>query len=76
MVGCSAGTITNVWSSIEERHRRFRLAMPLGGAGEFERLYIGGGGGQGDPVANYVPNRRAPHQAFARVGGTDHVPGA
>ena len=39
MVGCSAGTINNLWSSIEDRHRRFGLAMPLGGAGEFKRLY-------------------------------------
>ena len=39
MVGCSAGTIKNLWSSIEDRHRRFGLAMPLGGAGEFKRLY-------------------------------------
>ena len=36
MVGCSTGTLTNLWSSIEDRHRRFGLAMPLGGAGEFE----------------------------------------
>jgi hypothetical protein len=39
MVGCAAGTIKNLWSSIEDRHRRFGLAMPLGGVGEFKRLY-------------------------------------
>lgn len=39
MVGCAAGTIKNLWSSIEDRHRRFGFPMPLGGAGEFKRLY-------------------------------------
>ena len=39
MVGCAAGTIKNVWCSIEDRHRRFGLPLPLGVAGDFRRLY-------------------------------------
>jgi hypothetical protein len=39
MVGVSAGTIKNMWSSIEDRHRRFGFALPLGGPGDFKRLY-------------------------------------
>jgi hypothetical protein len=38
MVGCAAGTIKNVWCSIEDRHRRFGLPLPLGVAGDFRRL--------------------------------------
>ena len=30
-VGCSPGTIRNIWSSIEDRHRRFGQSLPLGG---------------------------------------------
>jgi hypothetical protein len=39
MAGCATGTIRNVWSSIEERHRRFGHPLPLGGPGDFRRLY-------------------------------------
>jgi hypothetical protein len=39
MVGCAAGTIKNGWCSIEDRHRRFGLPLPLGLAGDFRRLY-------------------------------------
>ena len=38
MVGCAAGTIRNTWSSIEDRHRRFGLELPLGGFGDFRRM--------------------------------------
>jgi hypothetical protein len=31
-VGCSPGTIRNIWSSIEDRHRRFGQSLPLGGS--------------------------------------------
>jgi hypothetical protein len=39
MAGCASGTIGNVWSSIEERHRRFGHPLPLGEPGAFRRLY-------------------------------------
>ncbi len=39
MTGCATGTIRNVWSSIEERHRRFGYPLPLGEPGDFRRLY-------------------------------------
>jgi hypothetical protein len=39
MAGCATGTIRNVWSSIEERHRRFGYPLPLGGPGDVRRLY-------------------------------------
>ena len=39
MVGCAAGTIKNIWSGIEDRHRRFGHPLPLGGFGDFTRLY-------------------------------------
>ena len=39
MVVCAAGTIQNVWCSIEDRHRWFGLPLPLGVAGDFRRLY-------------------------------------
>ena len=39
MVGCAAGTIRNVWSSIEDRHRRYGHPLPLGDFGDFRRLY-------------------------------------
>ena len=39
MVGCAAGTVKNVWSSVEDRHRRFGLPLPLGVSGDFRRLY-------------------------------------
>ena len=38
MVGCAAGTIRNVWSSIADRHRRFGLTPPMNGPGEFSRM--------------------------------------
>ena len=38
MVGCAAGTIRNVWSSIADRHRRFGLPFPFGAPGEFSRM--------------------------------------
>lgn len=38
MVGCAAGTIRNVWSSIADRHRRFGLAFPFSSQGEFSRM--------------------------------------
>ena len=37
-VGCAAGTIRNVWSSIADRHRRFGLVPPLNEPGEFSRM--------------------------------------
>ncbi len=39
MTGCATGTIRNVWSSVEERHRRFGYPLPLGEPGDFRRLY-------------------------------------
>ncbi len=39
MVGCAAGTTKNLWSSIEDRHWRSGLHMPLGGGGELKQLY-------------------------------------
>ena len=39
MAGCASGTIGSVWSSIEERHRRFGHPLPLGEPGAFRRLY-------------------------------------
>ena len=39
MVGCSPGTIRNIWSSIEDRHRRFGHSLPLGEFGDFRRMY-------------------------------------
>ena len=38
MVGCAAGTIRNVWSSIADRHRRFGLPFPFSAPGEFSRM--------------------------------------
>ena len=38
MVGCGAGTIRNVWSAIEDRHRRFGYSLPLGIDGDFSRM--------------------------------------
>ena len=38
MVGCGAGTIRNVWSAIEDRHRRFGYSPPLGIEGDFSRM--------------------------------------
>ncbi len=35
----SAGTIKNMWRSIEGRPQRFSFALPLGGPGDFKRLY-------------------------------------
>jgi hypothetical protein len=40
MVGVSAGTIKNMWSSIEDRHRRFGFALLLGGPVEVAFLQI------------------------------------
>ena len=45
MVGCSAGTIKNLWSSIEDRHRRFGLAMPPGRGRRVQATLQGRGGG-------------------------------
>ena len=30
MIGCATGTIRNVWSTIEDRHRRYGYPLPLG----------------------------------------------
>jgi hypothetical protein len=38
MGGVSAGSITNMWSSIVDQHRRFGFALPLGGPGDFKLL--------------------------------------
>ena len=38
MIGCATGTIRNLWSAIEDRHRRFGYALPLGISGEFTRM--------------------------------------
>jgi hypothetical protein len=38
MVGCTAGTIKNVWCRISDRHRRFGHNAPLSAAGDFKRL--------------------------------------
>ena len=38
MVGCSAGSIRNIWSAIEDRHRRYGYAPPLGMEGDFSRM--------------------------------------
>ena len=38
MVGCGAGTIRNVWSAIEDRHRHFGYSLPLGIKGDFSRM--------------------------------------
>ena len=39
MVECAAGTIKNIWSRIEDRHRRFGYPLPLGGFRDFTGLY-------------------------------------
>jgi hypothetical protein len=38
MVGCATGTISNVWSAIEDRSRRFSYPLPLGIEGDFSRM--------------------------------------
>jgi hypothetical protein len=38
MVGCATGTISNVWSAIEDRSRRFGYPLPLGIEGDFSRM--------------------------------------
>jgi integrase len=38
MIGCATGTIRNIWSAIEDRHRRYGYTLPLGMQGDFTRM--------------------------------------
>jgi integrase len=55
MVGCAAGTIRNVWSAIEDRHRRFGYLPPLAIEGEFSRLARAVGSVSGQPSRLIFP---------------------
>ena len=55
MVGCSAGSIRNIWSAIEDRHRRFGYAPPLGMEGDFSRMARAVGSVRGQPSRLIFP---------------------
>ena len=55
MVGCSPGTISNVWSSIEDRHRRFGHSLPLGEFRDIRRLYKAVAAVRGAPTRLFLP---------------------
>jgi integrase len=55
MVGCGAGTIRNVWSAIEDRHRRFGYSLPLAIAGDFSRMARAVGSVKGLPSRLIFP---------------------
>ena len=55
MVGCSAGTIKNVWSAIEDRHRRFGYSPPLEADGLYSRLARAVGSVRGQPSRLIFP---------------------
>jgi len=49
MIGCATGTIRNVWSAIEDRHRRYGYPLPLGMQGDFSRMSRAVASVQGQP---------------------------
>jgi integrase len=55
MVGCSTGSIRNIWSAIEDRHRRFGYAPPLGMEGDFSRMARAVGSVRGQPSRLIFP---------------------
>lgn len=55
MIGCATGTIRNVWSAIEDRHRRFGYALPLGMQGDFTRMSKAVASVQGQPSRLIFP---------------------
>ena len=55
MMRCATGTIRNIWSAIEDRHRRFGYALPLGVEGDFTRLSKAVASVQGQPSRLIFP---------------------
>ena len=55
MVGCATGTIRNMWSAIEDRHRRYGYPPPLAIAGNFSRLARAVGSVRGEPSRPIFP---------------------
>jgi hypothetical protein len=55
MVGCSAGTVRNMWSAVADRHRQHRLPAPLAIEGEFSRLARAVGSVRGEPSRLIFP---------------------
>ena len=55
MIGCATGTIRNVWSAIEDRHRRFGYPLPLGMQGDFTRIGRAVASVQGQPSRLIFP---------------------
>jgi len=55
MIGCATGTIRNVWSAVEDRHRRFGYALPLGMQGDFTRMSKAVASVQGQPSRLIFP---------------------
>ena len=55
MVGCSAGSIRNIWSAIENRHRCFGYPPPLAIEGDFSRMARAVGSVRGQPSRLIFP---------------------
>lgn len=57
MTGCAMGTTSNVWSAIEDHHRRVGYAHPLGMQGAFTRMTKAVALVQGQPSRLIFPAR-------------------
>ena len=69
MIGCATGTIRNVWSAIEDRHRRFGYPLPLGMQGDFTRMGRAVASVQGQPSRLIFPVRTHHVKAMLEMAG-------